>query len=283
MKAVAKVAQKARGKNWDFWKKCVGEVRKNAYRFVGLEDSNFRNHISMGRFTDVKIQKILADGLANERQLVEEVLYAEYRYFVRTREVKAILHREDDRLSAYHDAFIAVVAAISNGLYRSNASVKNFFWKIFYFKCVTLSRANATLKSGITHPSTEPLDDLLNTRPVGDIESHFNIIDSENAELLMETFRREHYKCYFLILLYDMEGLSAEQVITLVEHQVTIDSDGSEMRLDEMIDVDDESPKTVKFPSVQALRMAASRCREKLRAFVFEQLNLPQQTYNHAR
>ena len=99
---------------------------------------------------DVEIIRSLgADGII--KQKAEEELFKRYQYFIRLRESRYSLHKED-LLDAYSDAVLAAIHAISLGRFENRASLKTYIFGIYHHKCVDLIRKKTTQKNVVNKP-----------------------------------------------------------------------------------------------------------------------------------
>ena len=102
-------------------------------------------------------------GSERERHKQEEVLYKAYEYLITEGCRKYHLTREDSS-SAYDDAFLSVVDNIIHDHFDGHATLKTYFSKIFYNKCIDQGRKNATNKNEV-HKAAQLPEMMINQLP----------------------------------------------------------------------------------------------------------------------
>jgi RNA polymerase sigma factor (sigma-70 family) len=105
---------------------------------------------------DVEIINNLKTSGINKRK-AEEKLFERFSYFIRLKENKNSLSRED-LFDAYSDTVLAVINSITYGSFQNRSSLKTFVYGVYQNKCIDRLRRKSTHK--YTVHKTEPLSEI---------------------------------------------------------------------------------------------------------------------------
>lgn len=155
---------------------------------------------------------IIIQGLkGNDREShkYQEILYKEYEYLIVHEGCHKYRLTYDDSFSAYQDAFRSFVDNITNERFDGHSSLKTYFSKIFFNKCIDQGRKNATNKNEV-HKAA-PLPDLIDQLP----DSAKTIIEGLMTRELKEEVKAQMEaigeKCKQILLLYE-DGLTDKEI-----------------------------------------------------------------------
>lgn len=111
---------------------------------------------------------------------------------------------EEELLSAYHSAILAVRRQILHARFRGDASLKTYLNKIFFNKCIDILRKNSTVKE-------ETVAELPGSMTVNP-EALSNLIREEELELLLQLLEQLGQSCRQILLDSEYWGYSAEEI-----------------------------------------------------------------------
>jgi len=99
----------------------------------------------------------------------------------------------DEAKDVYTDAILALMQAVENKTFKGNSKLSTFLYKIFYFKCVDLSRKNTTNRIDYMEeiPDVNPSEmdsfkDLLINDEVKNLKIHLEKIGNPCYQILMD-------------------------------------------------------------------------------------------------
>ena len=85
----------------------------------------------------------------------EEQLFVKYSYLIANGMRKYYIC-EDDAFNAYSDTILYVIQSITNGSFQEKATIKTYLHRIFYNKCVDITRKKASKRNSVYE--TIPID-----------------------------------------------------------------------------------------------------------------------------
>jgi RNA polymerase sigma factor (sigma-70 family) len=164
------------------------------------------------RFTPRVEEEELLAGLQSEgaaRARAEQALFNTYAHYTRKAQSKYELS-EDDALSAYADAVLALISHVHQGNFRGESKLSTYLFQIFQHKCVDLLRRNTSQKR-----KADWVDELPH---LGDAmkDALGKLIDQEQVERLKALLQKLGESCERL-LLYWGEGYSMEEIASLLQ------------------------------------------------------------------
>jgi RNA polymerase sigma factor (sigma-70 family) len=143
---------------------------------------------------DELIQALSVDDV-NSRRKAENALYLQYAYMVNTVRGKYSLD-EDGLADAYTDTMMAVFEQLRNGMFDGRSSLKTYITRIFYNKCVDLSRKKTTMKGKaqqhddvdglqVADSSLNFLQHLMQKELVGKVKAVIGLLGSKCQDLIL--------------------------------------------------------------------------------------------------
>ncbi|MBP6385807.1 MAG: sigma-70 family RNA polymerase sigma factor [Pseudarcicella sp.] len=78
-----------------------------------------------------------------DRKRAENSLYQKYQYFIKDASFKHQISKEDC-FSLYSESIISLIENIDTGRFEQRSSIKTYLYRIFFNKCVSQIRKNAT-------------------------------------------------------------------------------------------------------------------------------------------
>lgn len=193
----------------------------------------------------------------------ENYLFDEFRKLLRWKPFTEVLKDARDREESYSDAILILINSIKVGLYKGDAGLNTYFRRIYFFKCVTRTRQNATNKNKPVKPDSRRWEDL-----APDVEDKLNELQKQRADRLrdvvLERFRHTNYECYYVLKLHDDLGFSYEEIIDFLQSPILQLEDGQTFELDTLIEIVENKQKELKFSNPRTVENTASRCRKAL-------------------
>lgn len=138
----------------------------------------------------------------------ESHLYTTYNYFINEGCKKHNIS-QDDSLSAYHDALLALKNNILSNSFDGKSSIKTYFFQIFSNKCIDLIRKSTTNKEQVH--KTMPVPELLNQLPDAARNMVEKLITNEKRKALAAGLELIGEKCKQMLLLFE-DGYSDKQI-----------------------------------------------------------------------
>ncbi len=89
------------------------------------------------------------------RKKAENSLYQKYQYFIRDASFKHQI-TQDECFTLYSESILVLIENIDSGRFEQRSSIKTYLYKIFYNKCVSQIRKNATNISRV-HLNDSPI------------------------------------------------------------------------------------------------------------------------------
>lgn len=148
----------------------------------------------------------------NKRK-AEEKLFERFSYFIRLKENKNSLSRED-LFDAYSDTVLAVINSIAYGSFQNRSSLKTFMYEIYQNKCIDRLRRKSTHK--YTVHKTEALSEIQSCLSDSSLSVFEKLVYQSDLECIHQQMIFLSENCRNALLL-SLNGYSDKEIAAIVK------------------------------------------------------------------
>ena len=175
----------------------------------------------------------LTSASAVERRRTENEVFQKYRYLVRQGGKKYGITDEHTALGLYCDALSAAIDQTRQQRFAGDAAWGTYLAQIFYNKCVTFLRSEATNKNEVNRQTTDVTDTLPLAAPIADALQ--KLVAAGEQERLLAALTTIGEPCKQLLLLWG-EGFAYTEIAEM----------------------------TPNYKTAEVVRVSVARCKQKL-------------------
>lgn len=161
---------------------------------------------------DVEIINNLKTSGINKRK-AEEKLFERFSYFIRLKENKNSLSRED-LFDAYSDTVLAVINSIAYDSFQNRSSLKTFMYEIYQNKCIDRLRRKSTHK--YTVHKTEPLSEIQSCLSDSSLSVFEKLVYQSELECIHQQMIYLSENCRNALLL-SLNGYSDKEIAAIIK------------------------------------------------------------------
>ncbi len=161
--------------------------------------------------TDIDIINNLKTSGINKRK-AEEKLFDRFSYFIRSKENKYSLSRED-LFDAYSDTVLAVINSIAFGGFQNRSSLKTFVYEIYQNKCIDKLRKKSTHKYAVH--KTEALSEMQACLSDSSLSVVEKMVNQSDLEYIHQQMIYLSKNCRNALLL-SLNGYSDKEIAVMI-------------------------------------------------------------------
>lgn len=161
---------------------------------------------------DVEIINNLKTSGINKRK-AEEKLFERFSYFIRLKENKNSLSRED-LFDAYSDTVLAVINSIAYDSFQNRSSLKTFMYEIYQNKCIDRLRRKSTHK--YTVHKTEPLGEIQSCLSDSSLSVFDKLVNQSELECIHQQMIYLSENCRNALIL-SLNGYSDKEIAAIIK------------------------------------------------------------------